>query len=303
VFSYPVNYESVKNWKNITISLPGYDIKEILDQITTLDIISVSVENIKKNNESEWFDHHDEPLKMHGDTHDIKLLVNENQSSRHIVQKFTEILNLDKIPIFKEETLPDQDWLQKTQTKFNIINISNKLRIVPPWKKVKEYNGLNIIINPGSGFGTGSHPTTRLCLRWIEENDIKNKSLIDYGSGSGILAIAATLYGAKMVMGAEIDEKAIKNAVQNCRFNNLDVPFMNLNKTIINEKFDILIANILSKTLIQLKPTFKSLATKKIILCGLLDRQVSTIIDTYSDFVNLKLKYNLKGWNLLEGEL
>jgi len=104
-------------------------------------------------------------------------------------------------------------------------------------------------------------------------------------------------------MGAEIDEKAIKNAIQNCQFNNLDVPFMNLNKTIINEKFDILIANILSKTLIQLEPTFKSLATKKIILCGLLDRQVSTIIDNYSDFVNLKLKYNLKGWNLLEGEL
>ena len=72
------------------------------------------------------------------------------------------------------------------------------MQIIPPWQKIKNKSIKNVIINPGAGFGTGSHPTTKLCLNWIEENNIHNKSLIDYGSGSGILAIVAKLHGAEM---------------------------------------------------------------------------------------------------------
>ena len=172
-----------------------------------------------------------------------------------------------------------------------------------PWIKKDHYEGFNILINPGGGFGTGSHSTTKLCLQWLENNNIKNKTLIDYGSGSGILSIAAKLFGAKHVVGLEIDPKAIDNAIQNSKINNLNIPFFETNKFNIDYKFDILIANILSNTLIELKPNFKSLTKKKIILCGILDKQVYKVIETYSNWVALTVKQNRDGWNLLEGDL
>ena len=111
------------------------------------------------------------------------------------------------------------------------------------------------------------------------------------------------MYGADYVVGAEIDRKAIDNAIQNCEMNNIQIPFVDLNKTKIDNKFDIIISNILSHTLIQLSKTFKKLTQKKIILSGILDKQVSEVIDSYSDWIILKQKKNLEGWNLLEGNL
>ena len=111
------------------------------------------------------------------------------------------------------------------------------------------------------------------------------------------------MFGAKHVVGIEIDLKAIDNAMQNSKINNLNIPFFEVNKFNIDFKFDILIANILSKTLIELKPAFKSLTKKRIILCGILDKQVSKVIDHYSNWVTLRVKQNLDGWNLLEGKL
>jgi Ribosomal protein L11 methylase len=106
-----------------------------------------------------------------------------------------------------------------------------------------------------------------------------------------------------MYKGAEIDRKAIRNAIYNCKLNNIEIPFIDVNKIIIQEKFDILMANILSETLIQLSSTFKILTRKKLILSGILDTQVRSVIDSYSDWITLKSKKNLEGWNLLEGNL
>ena len=293
----------MNNWKNITVELPGYNLNDILDEIYCLDITSVTVKEIKNKTNSEWFHHNNKPLEMHGDTHFIQLLVREDQSTVYIVNQLTKNLKLKEIPSFEEEILPNQNWVKKTQTNFKVINISNNLRIVSPWIKKDHYEGFNILINPGGGFGTGSHSTTKLCLQWLENNNIKNKTLIDYGSGSGILSIAAKLFGAKHVVGLEIDPKAIDNAIQNSKINNLNIPFFETNKFNIDYKFDILIANILSNTLIELKPNFKSLTKKKIILCGILDKQVYKVIETYSNWVALTVKQNRDGWNLLEGDL
>ena len=117
------------------------------------------------------------------------------------------------------------------------------------------------------------------------------------------MAIVSKLYGAEYVVGAEIDKKAIDNAMQNCKTNDIQIPLIDLNKTNIYEKFDILIANILSSTLIQLSTIFKTLAKEKIILSGILDKQVPDVINAYSNWIILKQKKNLEGWNLLEGEL
>ena len=250
-------------WKNITITLPGHNLKEIADQLIELNILSVSIQDLRDNKESDWYHYYDRSIKMSGETHSISILYDGKILSKDMVQDIKNHLKIDKIQIINEKIIQDQDWLLRSQAQFSGIKISNKLQIIPPWKKIKNESITNVIINPGAGFGTGSHPTTKLCLNWIEENNINNKSLIDYGSGSGILTIVAKLHGAVNVMGAEIDKKAIDNAIQNCKKNDIQIPFIDLNKTSIHEKFDFLIANILSNTLIQLSTTFKTLAKKK----------------------------------------
>ena len=290
-------------WKNITITLPGHDLKEIADQLIELNILSVSIQDLRDTKESDWFHYYDKSIKMSSETHSISILYDGKILSTDIIQDIKNHLKIDKINIINERIIQDQDWLLRSQAQFPGIKISNNLQIIPPWQKIKNKSITNVIINPGSGFGTGSHPTTKLCINWIEENNIDNKSLIDYGSGSGILAIVAKLHGADKVVGAEIDRKAIDNAIQNCKINNIQIPFIDLNKSSIYKKFDILIANILSNTLIQLSTAFKTLAKKKLILSGILDKQVPDVINTYSDWIILKQKKNLEGWNLLEGEI
>ena len=293
----------MKYWKNITFTLPGHDLKRASDQLIELNILSVSIQDLRNLKKSDWFHFHNKPLEMNGDTHSISILYNENVSSRDIIQEIKNQLEIDKVHVIDEKIIQDQNWLLKSQSQFQEIQISNTLKILPPWHNTKNKSIKNVIINPGTGFGTGSHPTTKLCLNWIEKNNIENKSLIDYGSGSGILSIVSKLYGAGYVVGTEIDGKAIDNAIQNCKLNNLHIPFIDLNKENIQGKFDIIIANILSNTLIQLSKTFETLLRKKLILSGILDKQVSDVIDAYSDWIILKQKKNLEGWNLLEGKL
>ena len=293
----------MKYWKNITIALPGHDLNKVTDQLIELNILSVSIQDLRDNKESDWFHYHDKSIKMSSETHCISILYDGKILSTDMVQHIKNYLKIEKLHVISEKIIQDQDWLLRSQSHFSEIKISNNLRIVPPWHKTENKSITSVTINPGAGFGTGSHPTTKLCLNWIEENNINKKSLIDFGSGSGILAIVAKLYGAGNVIGAEIDKKAIDNAIQNCKINRMQIPFFNLNKTIIHKKFDILIANILSNTLIQLSTTFKTLVKKKLILSGILDKQVPDVINTYSDWIILKQKKNLEGWNLLEGKL
>ena len=202
-------------WKNITITLPGHDLKEIVDQLIELNILSVSIQDLRDSKESDWFHYHNKSLKMSGETHSLSILYDGKILSTDMFQEIKNHLKIDKINIISEKIIQDQDWLLRSQLQFQRVIISNKLQIIPPWYKTINKSIINVIINPGTGFGTGSHPTTKLCLDWIEENNIKDKSFLDYGSGSGVLAIVAKLHGADYVVGAEIDKKAIYNAIQN----------------------------------------------------------------------------------------
>ncbi len=293
----------MKRWKNITIAIPGYDLKPIIDDLLELDILSISVKDFKDSQNSEWFDYQDQQLEMSGDTHSLSILCAEDFNSKEILKKIKKLTQLEEIHIINEIFFQDQDWLLKSQLKFQGTKISKSLQILPPWQTNKNFLGKNVIINPGTGFGTGTHPTTKLCLNWIEENNLSNTSLLDYGSGSGILSIVSKLNWANNVVGAEIDKKAIANSIQNCKLNKIHISFIDLNEKTIQKKYDILIANILAETLIQLSNSFKKLTRKNLVLCGILDKQVPKIIDTYSEWIILENKKNMDGWNLLEGKL
>ena len=178
------------------------------------------------------------------------------------------------------------------------------MRILPPWVADKNENGTSIIIDPGSGFGTGSHPTTQLCLKWIEKNDDPNSSLIDYGCGSGILSIAANKFGCGRVVGVDNDHQALLNAERNKDLNSSDIVFFHSDDYDHNESYDITIANILLNTIIGLRRTLISSLKENgiLILSGILVEQASDIIDAFKSDMFLSIVDQQEGWLLMKGK-
>jgi ribosomal protein L11 methyltransferase len=252
-----------------------------------------------KEPDSNWVDDPDNPNPLTGDTHLIVLMIQENQDVDQLIYEIQIIMNLDNAPDYVEEIFEDKDWVTYTQSQFKEIFISDSLRIVPPWESNSEFSGQSIIIQPGSGFGTGTHPTTQLCLRWLENNLKGNNTVLDYGCGSGVLSIAAKILGAGFVEGVEIDSKAILNAEQNNELNNLMIPYHHPDSFESNEKYDIVIANILADILIRLAPTLDPFIGHKLVLSGILENQAKDVIQSYSEWVGLSVQDEMGGWVLL----
>jgi len=303
VISYHVNYESVKTWKNITLNLSGKNLDGIIDKLMELDILSITVTDKRNTETSDWFHFNDKPIKIHGDTHYLILLVENNYPTEKLIHEISKILNISQPIEYFEDKFQDTDWVRETQIRFNEIKISKTLRIVPPWKIDDSFEGQTIIIDPGNGFGTGSHPTTKLCLGWLENNFKRYESFLDYGTGSGILSIAAKALGVENITGVDIDSKAIENANYNSQLNGYNISFLDLNYNAINQSFDTVVSNILSSTLIALSPIFEAITIKRLALCGILDKQVDPVITAFSNWIQLKPEAKSKGWNLLLGKL
>ena len=214
-----------------------------------------------------------------------------------------KLLKLKTEPKYNEQKFIDQNWVEYSQQFFGQIEITKTLKILPPWIEIDSSQGRSIIINPGSGFGTGTHPTTQLCLEWIEKNLVINESLLDFGSGSGILSIAGKKFGSGTTVGVEIDPEAIRNAEGNCKLNNVEISFRRTISESSEKLFDTVISNTLFNTLIHIKEDLKLCTGKRLILAGVLKNQSQKIIDAYSDWIELKI-YEEKGeWVLLEGNL
>ena len=293
----------MNKWKNITIELPGINLKPVIEYFSAIDnIYSVSIKDKLSVQKSNWFDIPNKEISLEGDTHKIVFLVKDDYKTNKLINLITAFLKLDSLPFFHEELVDDVDWVKYSQSQFKEILISNKFRIVPPWYNQNTFIGKTIIINPGSGFGTGTHPTTILCLRWIEKNIDHFDDVLDYGSGSGILSIASKLYGADSVEGVEIDKQAIKNSKNNNQLNHVSIPYYQEEIFKPNKKYNLIISNILQPTLIKLSKRFKILASKKILLSGVLEHQTDTLINSY-DWINLKIVDKLNNWTLLLGEL
>ena len=184
------------------------------------------------------------------------------------------------------EQLEDKDWSQEWKQHFQPLKCGDRLWICPSWIAPPDLNAVNLILDPGLAFGTGSHPTTHLCLRWLDQQDLKGKIVIDYGCGSGILGIAALLLGAKQVIAVDNDPQALLASRDNAQRNNIaasrlstylpdDVP-----ATICA---DVMVANILASPLISLAPKLCAMTKPKGLLClaGLLENQIDAVSEPY----------------------
>ena len=279
------------------------NLEDAMDKLLEMNIVSVTILDKREVKDSDWFHDHTKPLAFSHKTHQISILIDNEYETIKLIDNIKIKLDLKESPYFVEKRFKDQDWNTYTQSQFNEIIVSKTLRIIPPWLNKQGFEGNTIIIQPGSGFGTGTHPTTRLCLKWLERNDISSDSLLDFGSGSGVLAITARKLGASFVEGIEIDAKAIDNANHNAMLNGVDIHFHKTEKSLKDHSYDNVVANILSDTIINISPKLKKLTRKRLALSGILIDQVERVIDTYSDWICLKVSEEIDDWVLLNGKL
>ena len=205
-------------------------------------------------------------------------------------------------PPFTLETVEEQNWVQLTQSQFDPIRVSDKLWIVPSWHETPAPDAINLILDPGMAFGTGSHPTTRLCLEWLERYVTADCSLLDYGCGSGILAIAAARLGANPVTGVDIDPQAVDAAKANAERNGVSAHFADSREP-IDGQFDILIANILANPLKALAPALAAHVRPGgwLALSGILAEQEEELMAIYSPWFAMAVADRREGWVCLEG--
>jgi ribosomal protein L11 methyltransferase len=207
-------------------------------------------------------------------------------------------------PQYELAVLADEDWVQRNRDQFQPIKISDRVWIVPTWHHAPHADAINISLDPGAAFGTGSHPTTRLCLQWLEENlrTAAKPTILDYGTGSGILAIAAIKLGAAEAYGVDIDLGAVEAARFNAEQNDVQVHFFD-GESALDVVADILVANILANPLRVLAPLLAA-HTKPggaLVLAGILDPQADEIIGIYREWFDLSVWKSEEGWSCIAG--
>lgn len=209
---------------------------------------------------------------------------------------------LVKVPEFSVEAVEEQNWVQLTQAQFDPIRVSGRLWIVPSWHDAPDPEAINLILDPGMAFGTGSHPTTRLCLEWLERTVGAGDTLLDYGCGSGILAIAAAKLGAASVAGVDIDPQAVEAANANAERNGVVARFADSAEVLAGE-YDLVVANILSNPLRVLAPAICAHVRSggRLALSGILREQADEIIAVYAPWIALQVADVCEDWVCLAG--
>lgn len=203
------------------------------------------------------------------------------------------------------ELLEDKDWEREWMSRFEPMKFGQRLWICPSWKPIPDESAVNVLLDPGLAFGTGTHPTTALCLQWLDSLDLKGKTVIDYGCGSGILAIAALKLGAAKVYAVDIDPQAIVATLENARRNQVADQCLLVGKPEILQdlQVEILVANILAGPLCELADSISShcLPSAKLALSGLLDTQAEAVSRAYQTWFEMDEPVMQAEWVRLSG--
>jgi len=232
----------------------------------------------------------------------VNALFDSDASVAEILQTCCTSLGISPIPDHQISSLEESDWVRLTQAQFDPIRISQRLWIVPTWHTPTDPTAINIALDPGLAFGTGSHPTTRLCLRWLDSHLHSGETVLDYGCGSGILAIAAMKLGAASAVGVDVDAQAVQASNDNAGANQVQANF-SLPETVTLKQYDIVVANILTNPLRALAPLLAG-ATRsggRIVLSGILGEQAEEVKGIYSQWFDMATAIVEDGWACLSG--
>ena len=217
----------------------------------------------------------------------------------------TPVAPLSEIPV-KIEKLVNQDWQRVWLSAFKPIKVGHKMWVCPSWCEPPVPTDRNIILDPGLAFGTGTHATTNMCLEWLAEQQLDGKSVLDYGSGSGILAIGALLAGAETADAVDVDPLANVACTENARKNDVaNLLRAYLPKELPKQQYDLVIANILAEVIIELRDTLlvQLKAQGVLLLTGILDTQVERVLNAFKEVLEDKSFYyeirQRQQWRLL----
>ena len=290
-------------WINLTFFAEEKDIDLLSEELESSGALSIFIQDKNLNNSNEeliFGEPHSGPNKFWA-TSQIQALFSDSVDIKRIQHEL--ISNFKDINfVFTTSFVSETDWVKLSQSQFEPICIKNRIKIVQSWNEIENPKLINIILDPGLAFGTGAHPTTHLCTEWLIDNVSKEKKVLDYGCGSGILAIAAHKLGAKIVKGVDIDPQAIIASKENGAINQCNIQWLNTDK---NFKFqaDLVIANILSSALSVLAPLLASYCSPKgkIALSGILESQESQIKKIYSPWFKFEKTIKNGGWICLSG--
>ena len=290
-------------WINLTFFAEEKDIDLLSEELESSGALSIFIQDKNLNTSDEeliFGEPHSGPNKFWA-TSQIQALFSDSVDIKRIQHEL--ISNFKDINfVFNTSFVSETDWVKLSQSQFEPICIKNRIEIVQSWNEIENPKLINIILDPGLAFGTGAHPTTHLCTEWLIDNVSKEKKVLDYGCGSGILAIAAHKLGAKIVKGVDIDPQAIIASKENGAINQCDIQWLNTDK---NFKFqaDLVIANILSSALSVLAPLLASYCSPKgkIALSGILESQESQIKKIYSPWFKFEKTLKNGGWICLSG--
>jgi ribosomal protein L11 methyltransferase len=290
-------------WISLRIEADSQNADLLSDTLMEVGALSASIEdaNAETPDEQPIFGEPGDPPPGIWNKNIISALLADDANVAEVIsqlEQLTEIKNLS----YTTQKIEEQDWVRATQSQFDPIKITDDLWIVPTWHDAPNPKALNIILDPGLAFGTGSHPTTHLCLAWLV-NEIKPQhEVLDYGCGSGILAIAAKKLGAKEVVGVDIDAQAIIASQFNAEQNHVEADFYMA--THYPEKpADVVVANILSSALMVLAPALaRACKTNgRIALSGILREQAEQVSAIYAEWFNMDAPVFMDSWVLLSG--
>jgi ribosomal protein L11 methyltransferase len=197
------------------------------------------------------------------------------------------------------QAVADQDWVRLTQSQFAPVEVTSDFWIVPTWHEPPAQAKQIIRLDPGLAFGTGTHPTTRMCLRWIARNNVQDQRVLDYGCGSGILAIGAAKYGAARIDAVDIDEAAVTSTVLNAEANHVTLVAGLPDKA--QGVYQTVLANILATPLKVLAPLLCAHVQSggSLVLAGILERQADELKAAYAPWIQLEVSDAEDGWILM----
>ncbi len=286
----------------LRLMCPEDSVAAVCEALDALDALSVSVEDADAQTDSEQALFGEPGMPPHKEgwkrSRIAALFVEQT-----LAQEASQLLALQDFFVSSEvlgiQALADQDWVRLTQSQFSPVEITQEFWIVPTWHEPPEQAKKVIRLDPGLAFGTGTHPTTSMCLRWISQNNVKQQRVLDYGCGSGILAIGAALYGASNIDAVDIDEAAVNSTVLNADANNV-----RLNAGLPDKaagQYQTVFANILATPLKVLAPLLCGHVSKggKLVLAGILERQAKELKDAYAPYCDLQVSDSEDGWILM----
>ncbi|EFP63863.1 Ribosomal protein L11 methyltransferase [Ralstonia pickettii] len=292
-------------YRECVLEVARDDAEALSEALFDLGALSVSVEDADADTPEEqplFGEPGHEPTRLAWNRSRVVALLAEDADPALLVAAAANEINLSPLPAYTVREVEEQDWVRVTQSQFEPIHIGEHIWVVPSWHDAPEPDAVVLELDPGLAFGTGSHPTTRLCMEWLEQHVQPGERTLDYGCGSGILAIVAKKLGAGETVGVDIDPNAVEASRYNAERNHVQATFA-LPDDAPEGTFDLVVANILSNPLKLMAAMLCARVRPggRLILSGVLERQAEEVAAAYASAIPLTVWRARDGWVCLHG--